>query len=66
VPARVLRELTADEMAWKVEGTRQYHALAVRSLATLREVKPLTRPEPDRGRYAMPDVVPLIVRKRES
>jgi phenylacetic acid degradation protein len=66
VPARVLRELTADEMAWKVEGTRQYHELAVRSLATLREVKPLTRPEPNRGRYAMPDVVPLIVRKRES
>src|SRR5262249_12066983 len=25
VPARVLRELTPDEMAWKVEGTRQYH-----------------------------------------
>jgi phenylacetic acid degradation protein len=66
VPARVLRELTDDEMKWKVEGTAQYHALAVRSLATLREVQPLARAEPNRGRYQMPDVVPLIVRKREG
>jgi phenylacetic acid degradation protein len=53
-------------MKWKVEGTAQYHALAVRSLATLREVQPLAQPEPNRGRYRMEDVVPLIVRKREA
>lgn len=64
VPARVLRELTADEMAWKIEGTRQYHDLSVRSLATLREVQPLTRPEPDRRRFQLGGVIPLVARKR--
>ena len=64
VPARVMRELTADEMAWKVEGTRQYHDLAVRSLATLREVTPLAAPEPDRGRFQLDGVVPLVARRR--
>jgi phenylacetic acid degradation protein len=64
VPARVLRELTEDELAWKIEGTRQYHDLAVRSLATLREVQPLTAPEPDRRRFEFAGVVPLVTRKR--
>ena len=64
VPARVMRELTADEMAWKVEGTRQYHDLAVRSLATLREVTPLAAPEPDRRRFQLDGVVPLVARRR--
>jgi len=64
VPARVMRELTPDEMAWKVEGTRQYHDLAVRSLATLREVTPLAAPEPDRRRFQLEGVVPLVARRR--
>lgn len=64
VPARVLRELSADEMAWKIEGTKQYHDLAVRSLATLREVAPLTRAEPDRRRLEFDGVIPLVARKR--
>jgi phenylacetic acid degradation protein len=64
VPARVVRELTADEMQWKVEGTQQYHELARRSLATLREVAPLSAPEPDRRRFDFNDVVPLVARKR--
>ena len=64
VPARVLRELTADEMAWKIEGTRQYHDLTLRSLAGLREVAPLPRPESDRRRLDLDGVIPLIARKR--
>jgi phenylacetic acid degradation protein len=64
VPARVLRELTDDEMAWKIEGTRQYQDLSVRSLATLREVRPLTQPEPDRRRLDLGGVIPLVARKR--
>jgi phenylacetic acid degradation protein len=64
VPARVLRELTDDEMAWKIEGTRQYQDLSVRSLATLREVRPLTQPEPDRRRFDLGGVIPLVARKR--
>jgi phenylacetic acid degradation protein len=66
VPARVLRELTADEMAWKVEGTRQYQDLAVRCLATMREVAPLPRAEPDRRRLQLDGVIPLVARRRSE
>lgn len=66
VPARVLRELTADEMQWKIQGTQQYHELARRSLATLREVQPLAAAEPDRRRFDFNDVVPLVARKRRQ
>jgi len=65
VPARVLRELTDDEIAWKVEGTRQYHDLTVRSLATLREVTPLTQPETESApARAGKGVIPLVALKR--
>ena len=41
-PARAVRELTDEEVAWKAQGTREYHELAVRCLASLKECKPLT------------------------
>lgn len=66
VPARVLRELSDDELAWKIEGTQQYHELARRSLATMREVPPLAAPEPDRRRFELNDVVPLVARKNRQ
>ena len=49
-PARVMREVTDEELAWKSYGTRQYHDLAVRSMKSLREVEALTEVEPGRGR----------------
>jgi phenylacetic acid degradation protein len=51
-PARVVRELTEKEIAWKTEGTREYHQLAVRSLQTLVEVKPLESAQENRPRFA--------------
>jgi phenylacetic acid degradation protein len=64
VPARVVRELSDAEIAWKLTGTRSYQELAVRSLATMREVAPLATPEKDRRRIDASDVVPLVsVRK---
>jgi phenylacetic acid degradation protein len=59
VPARVVRELKPEEIAWKAEGTREYQDLARRSLATLRECQPLAVPEPDRPRYRGGAAVPL-------
>lgn len=50
VPAKVLRELTEEEMAWKANGTRLYCELAVRSLASLRPAEPLTELTADRRR----------------
>jgi phenylacetic acid degradation protein len=65
VPGKVVRELTEAEMAWKVAGTRQYHDLARRSLATLRECAPLPAAEPDRPRLDFGGTVkPLMDTKR--
>ncbi|NMG45023.1 phenylacetic acid degradation protein PaaY [Aromatoleum toluvorans] len=66
VPAKVVRALTAQEMEWKVDGTRCYHDLTVRSLATLKPCEPLTEAEPDRPTVDLPDVVPLFELKRRS
>jgi phenylacetic acid degradation protein len=41
-PARAVRELTEEEVAWKAQGTREYHELAVRCLASLKACQPLT------------------------
>jgi phenylacetic acid degradation protein len=50
VPARIVRELSADEIAAKSAGTRAYQELARRCLASLRPAEPLTHFDPDRRR----------------
>ena len=47
-PGRVVRQLTDEDVQWKSFGTSQYHALAVRSMQTMREVEAYTEPEPGR------------------
>jgi len=59
VPARVVRELKPEELAWKVTGTREYQELTVRSLATLKRCQPLAVPEANRARHASSPAVPL-------
>ena len=59
IPARVLRELTDAEIAWKVEATQSYQALTVRSLATLRATTPLAAAEPGRKRIELPELLTL-------
>jgi phenylacetic acid degradation protein len=49
-PAKVVREVTDEELQWKGFGTKQYHDLAVRSMRTMREVEAFTEVEPDRKR----------------
>jgi phenylacetic acid degradation protein len=63
-PAKVIRELSEAEIAWKADGTRTYQDLARRSLATMQEVSPLAAVEPDRRRIEIPDVVPLVELKQ--
>jgi phenylacetic acid degradation protein len=65
IPAKVVRELTREELAWKVEGTGLYQDLARRSSATMTQVEPLPEAEPDRGRIPLPDIKPLIEAKAE-
>jgi phenylacetic acid degradation protein len=64
MPAKVVRALSEEEIAWKLEGTRTYQALTLRSLASMREVEALPAVEAGRGRVAAPDVRPLIATKR--
>jgi phenylacetic acid degradation protein len=49
-PAKIVRAVSDEEIAWKSYGTRQYHDLNVRSMRTMREVEALTEAEPDRRR----------------
>ncbi|MCL4747107.1 MAG: phenylacetic acid degradation protein PaaY [Burkholderiaceae bacterium] len=50
VPARMLREVSAADLAFKKQGTDLYVELARRCLGGMSAVQPLTRPEQDRGR----------------
>jgi phenylacetic acid degradation protein len=61
VPVKVRRELTDEELAWKRSGTEQYHLIAARSLATMKEVEALTEIEPDRPRLQVTPLHPLHV-----
>jgi phenylacetic acid degradation protein len=65
VPARVVRELKAEELAWKATGTREYQELAARCLASLREAAPLAAPEPGRPVRAPSQTVPLHTIERK-
>ena len=66
VPARVLRPLSDQELAWKFAGTRTYQDLTRRSLATLVEAEALTAVEPDRKRFDLAGVLPLIELRKLS
>lgn len=51
-PAKALRELSEQEIAWKAEGTATYQELTRRCLASLQEVTPL--PEAEANRPELP------------
>jgi len=64
VPAKLLRPLRDDEIAWKLNGTQTYQDLTLRSLASLKEVQALPQAEPNRPRVQTPEVKSLIASKR--
>ena len=66
IPARVMRELTEEEMAWKLDATRLYQNLAVRSLASMRETVALTEIEPNRPRLPPANALPLSAYKDKA
>ncbi|SMH54638.1 transferase hexapeptide repeat family protein [Azospirillum agricola] len=59
LPAKVVRALRDDEIAWKAEGTQEYQRLAIRSLATMTACAPLEAVEPDRPRVDAGSSQPL-------
>lgn len=57
-PARIIRDLTEQEVAWKRAGTQEYQELARRCRASLRECTPLA--EIEAARPTLPgDLKPL-------
>jgi phenylacetic acid degradation protein len=50
-PAKVVRELSDDEVRWKGQGTQVYQALARRCRASLVPVQPLTQADEGRPRF---------------
>ena len=63
VPAKIVREITDEELKWKIEGTQSYQELTRRSLATMVETDPLPQAEPDRRRIDLPELLPLSTTK---
>jgi phenylacetic acid degradation protein len=63
VPGKLVRILTDQELAWKVEGTQSYQELARRSAATMKATPPLAAPEANRKRIETVELLPLSVLK---
>jgi phenylacetic acid degradation protein len=63
VPAKIMRELSEQELAWKIEGTQSYQELTRRSMATMIETEPLAAVEADRKRIDVPELLPLSTLK---
>lgn len=64
VPAKVKRELSEDEIAWKTQGTQTYQDLTRRCIATMQLVDPLPFVEPDRPQVRSPKMQSLTATKR--
>jgi phenylacetic acid degradation protein len=65
MPAKVKRELSDAEIAWKRDGTLTYQELTRRCHASLVEVEPLAAIEDGRPRVAHAPVRSLIATRRE-
>lgn len=66
MPAKIIRQLSEEEIAWKSDGTRTYQDLTRRCLATMEETSPLTAVEANRQRIHMPGVIPLVELKKRA
>ncbi|WP_116086846.1 transferase hexapeptide repeat family protein [Tropicimonas sp. IMCC34011] len=63
-PAKVLRELTEEEIAWKRQGTGVYRQLARDARDRLTVAEPLSAVEAGRKRAEAPDYDPLVLERR--
>lgn len=63
IPAKILRELSDEEIEWKESGTRDYQRLTRRCFESLEETTPLTEVEENRPRLDVSDSVPLFQAK---
>ena len=66
IPARVVRDLKPEELAWKAAGTREYQELALRCRASFKECQPLSAPEANRPSRAVTGTAPLHTIERKG
>ena len=64
IPARVLRQLSEQELQWKKDNVLLYQQLAERGRQTMHEVEALTAIEPGRKRMDVPGAIPLSEMKK--
>ncbi|MHA7868168.1 MAG: transferase hexapeptide repeat family protein [Salipiger thiooxidans] len=62
-PAKVLRELSEQEIDWKSRGTDVYRQLAVDAKTKLAPAQPLAEVEEGRRRVTAPEYHPLVVER---
>ncbi|MFT5116595.1 MAG: phenylacetic acid degradation protein [Kiritimatiellia bacterium] len=65
-PARIIREVSDQELKWKTKGTEEYQELARRCHATMTLTTALTEEEPNRTRININGVKPLHQHKKTS
>lgn len=65
-PARIVRELSNEEIDWKRQGTRDYHRLAQRCFKSMKAVEPLKSVEENRPTLELADSVPLYRLKQQD
>lgn len=62
-PAKIIRQVSDQEIQWKTKGTAEYQQLAIRSANTMKEVEPLTEMEAGRPCFTSDNVSPLHITK---
>ncbi|MGD9917832.1 MAG: transferase hexapeptide repeat family protein [Paenirhodobacter sp.] len=60
-PAKVVRSLSEEEIAWKRQGTGVYQRLAIEAAQKITPAEPLAAPEPGRRRAEAPAYDPLVL-----
>ncbi|MBM1691239.1 transferase hexapeptide repeat family protein [Sulfitobacter geojensis] len=65
-PAKVIREVSEKEVAWKTRGTAEYQQLARDCLAGLKPVEPLREVETDRPDMAPSGVVSIQEARQQT
>ncbi|NIH20947.1 phenylacetic acid degradation protein PaaY [Providencia heimbachae] len=57
-PAKVLRSLTEQEIAWKSSGTKDYQQLVTRCLDSFKQIEPLSEVEVNRPQLKFENIIP--------
>ena len=65
IPAKVMRQLSDEEIRWKDDNMHLYQSLAVRGATTMQAVEALTEVEPNRRRIDIPGAIPLSEMKKK-